>query len=345
LLVYNTYLISEEKVNEEILEEIIKNYKSGFNQFIIVNTVRRSQEIYNALRNKIDGSSNILLLHSEFVWEDKQRKEKKLIEFKETGKRPLILVSTQVIEVSLDISCEKMYTELAPADALGQRGGRLNRGGKVPDGAVMKVFLPEEILHNETKKRPYSIDLLEKTLKLLKNKEYSYDEIKKICDEVYVGLNLDQTCLIKFFEECCLFGYHPNEIAYGEEKGKLLKIREESFKKIEVIPLDIVKEKVSSFCKKKEIQEEIDGIFSVQALYKRLKSLLGDDLDRLRRRIFSVRNEGKISFFVYRKKSELFEFVELKNRFYAFTVIPYSRETGFDYKKALKEVEVESNII
>jgi CRISPR/Cas system-associated endonuclease/helicase Cas3 len=43
-----------------------------------------------------------------------------------------ILVATQICELSLDISADMQLTDLAPIDALSQRGGRLHRNGTVP---------------------------------------------------------------------------------------------------------------------------------------------------------------------------------------------------------------------
>jgi len=342
--VYKEPLICKNKVNDKVVKEIAKNYVEGqLNQFIILNTVKRSQRFYEELLRKLN-KPNILLLHSEFVWEDKQRKEKELIKkLKEKKERPLILISTQIIEVSLDISCERMYTELAPADALGQRGGRLNRGKKNPNGSIMKVFLPEEMFTGNNRKKPYEPDLLKKTLDLLEEKEYSYTDIKKICDKIYDGMDLKGTNLMKLFAECCLFGYSPQQIAFDEERGRLLQIREEAFKKMEVIPIDVVKEKILDFYKKKEMPSMFASD-SIQDLYEHF--ILKDKSDKLRKLIFSVRNEGKVPLYIYQKNPEQFEFFKLKSRFYRFTRIPYFKYKGFDYKeKITKQLNSKTNII
>ena len=43
--------------------------------------------------------------------------------------RGTILVATQIVEVSLDISYDVLFTEVAPIDALVRRLGRDNRRG------------------------------------------------------------------------------------------------------------------------------------------------------------------------------------------------------------------------
>lgn len=64
------------------------------------------------------------LVHSRFTLGDRARRERK-----EEIEAQKLVIATQVIEVSLDVSFGAMFTELAPADALLQRFGRVNRHG------------------------------------------------------------------------------------------------------------------------------------------------------------------------------------------------------------------------
>ena len=110
---------------ESVVEEVLEGFGRGLRQFVIVNTVRKAQSFYRALREHIEDSERLWCLHSRFCYVHRREKERRLIELLQSDFRPLILVATQVIEVSLDISCDRMFTELAPIDALGQRAGRL----------------------------------------------------------------------------------------------------------------------------------------------------------------------------------------------------------------------------
>jgi len=56
--------------------------------------------------------------------------------------RPLILVSTQTIEVGADIDADVLITESAPLSALVQRLGRLNRRGHLRDAPALVVHDP-----------------------------------------------------------------------------------------------------------------------------------------------------------------------------------------------------------
>ena len=251
------------------------------------------------------------------------------------------------MELSLDISCDRMYTELAPADALGQRGGRLNRGAELPNGAVMKVFMPEEFFMEEgRRKRPYDFELLRNTVKNLKDDEYSYSEIKEVCNRVYDGVELEKKNLREIFNECCIFGYSPKQIAFDEEQGRLLQIREETFKKIEVIPMDVVKEKIEKFCKNKGFDLELSflsPVFSTQKIFSHFENELKGDFKELRKAICSVKNEGKFPIYVYhgnvrdleegKTEIKLFDFLQINKKWFRFTWIPYSKEVGFQYDK------------
>lgn len=95
---------------------------------IIVNTVKRSQHIFEQLTATF--GNNVSLLHAKFIDTDRMIKEKILMQNIGKGaKRPKrdIIVGTQVLEQSLDIDFDVLITDLCPMDLLLQRVGRLQR--------------------------------------------------------------------------------------------------------------------------------------------------------------------------------------------------------------------------
>ena len=108
----------------------------GGNVVIIRDTVRRAQETYMELIS--DGrfdDCDVTLMHSRFIATDRARKESELVSRYgsratiENGVRPSrsIVVSTQVIEQSLDLDFDVMISDIAPMDLVLQRIGRLHR--------------------------------------------------------------------------------------------------------------------------------------------------------------------------------------------------------------------------
>jgi CRISPR-associated endonuclease/helicase Cas3 len=115
---------------------------------VICNTVRRSQQVYEALRPLFPGTAGdgypcLDLFHARYPFEDRDRREKRaLLRFGKAGttvewdddstrtvQRPdcAVLVATQVIEQSLDLDFDIMVSDPAPVDLLLQRSGRLQR--------------------------------------------------------------------------------------------------------------------------------------------------------------------------------------------------------------------------
>lgn len=99
----------------------------------VCNTVARAQRLAANLRDDPRlADVRIELLHSRFYASDREGKETAVRrEFGEDRQRyewgPTILVATQVIEVGLNLTCEVLHTELAPAAAIVQRAGRCAR--------------------------------------------------------------------------------------------------------------------------------------------------------------------------------------------------------------------------
>jgi CRISPR-associated endonuclease/helicase Cas3 len=99
----------------------------------ICNAVDRAQALVIALQTDAQlVGVQIELLHSRFYASDRAIKEALIQrEFgEEIAQRkwgPAILVATQVVEVGLNITCEALHTEVAPASAIIQRAGRCAR--------------------------------------------------------------------------------------------------------------------------------------------------------------------------------------------------------------------------
>lgn len=108
--------------NNELIDSIDKirdDLKQGKRVLICVNSVRLSQELYNNFKDKY----KVKLIHGKFNMEDRKAAEQDL-------QLQDLLIGTQTIEISLDISYDVLYTEIAPFDALIQRFGRVNRKGE-----------------------------------------------------------------------------------------------------------------------------------------------------------------------------------------------------------------------
>ncbi|MBD2124930.1 CRISPR-associated helicase Cas3' [Microcoleus sp. ZQ-A2] len=124
--------ISEPLTAESILNDI-KQYQRQ-RVIIICNTVSQSQGLFRDLDDiNQDGELTITLLHSRFLPEDRAKKEAYLKETfaqnwrQHEDKTCHVLISTQVIEAGLNITCEVMHTHLCPMNSLLQRAGRCAR--------------------------------------------------------------------------------------------------------------------------------------------------------------------------------------------------------------------------
>lgn len=230
----NQNLICEKIVPSDVLEEIFGDYKNDNKIFIILNTVERAQLTYQQICDYYSEKGikpRIILYHSRFTYKDRVKKEDDI--YKLVKESPCIIVATQVIEISLNISCDVMYSEIAPADALGQRGGRLNRSGqswKNGKQFLLKIFSVD----NE---KPYPDKLIQNAIDHLPEGPVSYQKIKEYCDKVYIDIELENDGRYRqCFKDNIIFGDHYHDICWGDDEGKACKVRDDSFHTIEVIP-------------------------------------------------------------------------------------------------------------
>ncbi|MFQ3679925.1 MAG: CRISPR-associated helicase Cas3', partial [Pseudanabaenaceae cyanobacterium] len=95
----------------------------------VTNTVSSCINLYRAGRDRfceVPSGAEVLIYHSRFRYKDRLRKHALIVNgFK--SDRPILAFTTQVCEMSLDLSADLLITAMAPAAALIQRMGRLNR--------------------------------------------------------------------------------------------------------------------------------------------------------------------------------------------------------------------------
>lgn len=178
----NTFEYRAEEI-DDISEEIQKSINAKKKVLIVVNTVDKAISIYEKysplFKNRKD---RILCYHSRFIQKDRTSKEKDIF-IMEAKKGGCLLIATQVVEVSLDIDFDILYTENAPIDAIIQRAGRVNRGRKKENS---KVIICK---HDEVTELIYDTgDILNKSFQAIKannGKELSERELTKLVDDVY----------------------------------------------------------------------------------------------------------------------------------------------------------------
>ena len=105
-----------------LVPEIDKAYESGKKVLVICNTVKKSQDMYDLLKHL----GNVKLLHAGFIVRDRAKKEERIKEDHNKNDR-VAWITTQIVEASLDIDYDILFTELATIDALIQRMGRILR--------------------------------------------------------------------------------------------------------------------------------------------------------------------------------------------------------------------------
>lgn len=189
----------------EFTEHMIE--KSTHSKVLVVaNTVKQALELYDLLKNEQDKS--VHLLHSQFISLHRGKKEAEILNFAQLDTQENGLwICTQIVEASLDVDFDYLYTEAATPDALFQRFGRCNRKGKRFGGSIPKtsnIFIAADLDGISGIDTVYEKQIVENGLRLLNDLEDSLiDEEQKIriVHEVFSRELLDGTNYLKVFDE------------------------------------------------------------------------------------------------------------------------------------------------
>lgn len=145
----------------ELPVEEITDRGRGKKVLVICNTVSKAQELYQKIEEQTE---QVWLLHSRFIRKDRDILEKAIMNFSKEESSVGIWVTTQIVEASLDIDFDILYTEMCPADSLLQRMGRCNRRGKtIP--SEPNIFVYDS---GNGKKSIYDAALYERSVRYLR---------------------------------------------------------------------------------------------------------------------------------------------------------------------------------
>ncbi len=276
---------------DDIFSFVMENQeRDSLKVLVVCNTVVEAQNIYRDLSKQLTEEAfacGIELLHSRFIVRDRREKERKILEDGKTEcRKKVIWISTQVVEASLDIDFDYLFTELSDLSSLFQRLGRCNRKGQ-KELADYNVFV-----YTKIKDRLYRHDkrgLIFHSLFSLSKK--ALEEWNAGCDQ---GLMSEKDKLLMMdthFTTRSIEEYERENCAYSS----YLEEYEDAYKRIwDIVPEDLSKEEAQQAfrdilsCKVipasvyEEEKEHIEGLLTDVRRVKAEMRLEGADKQRLR---------------------------------------------------------------
>lgn len=220
----------------DVSDEIYRNLNEG-TVLIVANHVASAQQVYRDIKNLASLSDDdAVLLHGSFNPRDRMIIEEKIL----SKNPPRLLVATQAIEVSLDISYDCGYFEAAPIDALIQRMGRVNRSGNAIKPAVINIMTQQISTH-----KLYNQQLIDATISSFSeiHDAISETQLAILADQVYAG-GLNDNEMKAFYDAM----QHPDYVEFnkrflaGTHQDWVENVIEHSDQTIDVLPLELYDE-------------------------------------------------------------------------------------------------------
>ena len=293
------FINDKKRHNLKVLKEVInakfikENYKD--NKILVVcNTVKKSKQIYEDLKNLEIECKELNLLHSRFIKKDRAEKEKEISEFANSKRfkknvkkeRELknicengICIGTQVVEASLDLDFDILITELSDLNELFQRMGRCYRNREILDEKYNCYVFTEECSGIKSSKAVIDKEIHQKSKEVLINIDGLLTEKEKLelIDKVYSTESLKDT---EYYGKLVknIYALKNYIVEYEKTKSEVQKI----FRNIasrDIIPKIIYQEN------KEEIEKNIE------ILQKKTKGLNEKERKNLRSEKIKARRE------------------------------------------------------
>ena len=234
----------EEKELDEDLEEIINKSKDN-KVLVIVNTVNKAIELYSKIK-KLDDKTNINLLHSRFILNDRNKKEHYIKEFSKDKSEVGVWITTQIVEASLDIDFDYLYTEMSTLDSLFQRLGRCYRSREYTRENP-NVYIYTKNASGIGKRGVYNSKIHENSIFLLQEYDDKVLEEKDkilLVDKLYSKEMLEDTEFLKDFE--CGMKILNNIVDYDVSKSDAQKLLR-NIENVTVIPKSVYDDNINLF--------------------------------------------------------------------------------------------------
>lgn len=173
---------------DKTFDELVKNNDIGCSAFVR-ETVDSAWNLYE---NNLSDSTS--LFQGRDTIEHKEKKTLDLINKlgKDRKNRPLQynLIATSIIEQSLDIDVDRMFTTIAPIDLIIQRAGRVHRHtdkGTFREHNTIDFPLTIIIPNVEEYPKIYDKEIIEKTIEVIKNRNsiHTVNDARYLIDSVY----------------------------------------------------------------------------------------------------------------------------------------------------------------
>lgn len=218
-------IVTRKPVKKNLINILNETYQNHGDDHIlvVVNTVRDAINIFSKVKDKFN---KCLILHSRLTIGDRKKRIEEIVHLLEKG-RPFTLISTQVVEVGVNLDFRILITSASPIASLVQRIGRIGRGIYLKDVEEFEV----NIVYNTLKLKDslydgvYLAEVVRRTMESINNilerdmeiswkipssKSFKYDGIKFIPYNLLVkniygetGLRLDGNLkgVLKFLME------------------------------------------------------------------------------------------------------------------------------------------------
>jgi CRISPR-associated endonuclease/helicase Cas3 len=182
---FNRHIVHKSASFESLLPVVQEAVNNGQKILIVCNRVANAQILFERMQ-EIYPSVKKMLIHSRFKRKDRNHLEMELKNVYNTSTNTCIVVSTQVVEVSLDISFDVMITEAAPIDAMIQRFGRINRIRNTETIGKYKHVYVTAPPQKKSECLPYSLDILQCSYNVLPdNALLEESALQSLIDKVY----------------------------------------------------------------------------------------------------------------------------------------------------------------